>query len=297
MPGASTTTVPVQATPSTPVTPSTRATRSVPATPPPALIQLPRGGRRLLPDYRVVAYYGGPDGPALGVLGSADPDTIATRIEARAAQFGPYGRRIQPAMELITTVAQPCNRYLNCTEPIPDEAIQRYLDAAHRHKMLLILDFQPGRSEFLPQVQAVAKYLVDPSVQVALDPEWKMGPNQVPIEEIGSASAESVNAVAAYLSRLVAQNRLPDKLLIVHQFRLSMLPDRQNIVRMPGLETVLHADGFGGQGAKLETYRSLAFPVPPFHAGFKLFLTQDTNMMSPGQVMSLRPQPEIVTYQ
>ncbi|MEP7021985.1 MAG: hypothetical protein ABI808_15170, partial [Pseudonocardiales bacterium] len=144
-------------------------------TPAPPLQTLPRGGRRLLPDYRVIAYYGGPDGPELGVLGSADPDTIAATIEARAAQFATFGRRIQPAMELIATVARPCNAdYPLCSGAIPDEAIQSYLDAAHRHKLLLVLDFQPGRGEFLPQVQAVEDYLKDPSVSVALDPEWKL---------------------------------------------------------------------------------------------------------------------------
>jgi hypothetical protein len=117
------------------------------------------------------------------------------------------------------------------------------------------------------------------------------------LQVIGSSSAASVNAVAHYLSTLVRSNKLPDKLLVVHQFTLSMLPDRGNILRMPGVETVFHADGFGSQQTKIEVYRGLAFPGPPFRAGLKLFLTQDRDLMSPRQVMSLRPQPDIVTYQ
>jgi hypothetical protein len=245
-----------------------------------------------------VAYYGGPDGPALGVLGSADPDTIAARVAARAAQFAAFGRRIQPAMELIVTVARPCGgEFPLCTGAIPDEAIQRYLDAARRHKLLLILDFQPGRGEFLPQVQAVERFIKDPGVSVALDPEWKLGPGQFPMQVIGSSSAASVNAVARYLSALVRANRLPDKLLVLHQFTLSMLPDRANIRTMPGIETVFHADGFGTQQTKIEVYKGLAFPGLPFRAGVKLFLNQDTDLMSPRQVMGLRPQPDIITYQ
>ncbi len=278
--------------------PTTTAPPRTTTPPPPPAPQLPRGGRQVFPAYRVVAYYGGPDGPALGVLGSADPDTIAGSISARAAQYAPFGRRIQPAMELIVTVARPCGAaYPLCSGAIPDEAIQRYLDAAHRHKLLLILDFQPGRGEFLPQVQAVEPYLKDPSVSVALDPEWKLGPGEFPMQVIGSASAASVNAVSLYLSGLVRRNNLPDKLLVVHQFTRAMLPDRGNIVRRPDLETVFHADGFGGQQAKVKIYRGLAFPSPPFHAGLKLFFNQDYDLMSPAQVMSLRPQPDIVTYQ
>lgn len=295
---------PEQLTPSSPTATSPIPSRAAPTTarpkPRPAVprISLPRGGRRILPDYRVVAYYGGPDGPALGALGGADPDSIAATIAARAAQFAPFGRRIQPAMELIATVARSCNGgYPLCTAPIPDEAVQRYLDAAHRHKLLLILDFQPGRGEFLPQVQAVEGYLRDPSVSVALDPEWKLGPDQSPMQVIGSSSASSVNAVTGYLSTLVARNRLPDKLLIVHQFTPSMLPDRGGISRAPGVEVAFHADGFGSTNAKVGVFAGLAFPGAPFRTGFKLFLKQDTGLMTPAQVMALRPQPDIVTYQ
>lgn len=276
--------------------PATVATTSAAPAPPPP--QLPRGGRQIFPANRVVAYYGGPDGPGLGVLGAADPDDIAASIEQRATEWAGYGRPVIPAMELIVTVASPCTATVPlCSRPIPAAAIQRYLDAAHRHKLLLILDFQPGRGEFLPQVQAVEPFLTDPSVSVALDPEWKLGPDEFPIETIGSASAASVNAVGTYLSDLVIRNRLPDKLLVVHQFRTSMLPDRQAIAAVPGVENLVHADGFGTPSGKLATWQALAIPNPPFHTGFKLFLKQDIDIMSPAQVMALTPQPDLITYQ
>ena len=34
-----------------------------------------------------------------------------------------------------------------------------------------------------------------------------------------------------------------------------------------------------------------------FHAGFKLFYHEDTNLMSPRQVLRLRPRPELVVYE
>src|SRR6478752_7443053 len=67
-----------------------------------ATSQLPQGGTQILGHYRVVAYYGG----ALGVLGSKPPRLIADDIIARAQAWRGYGLPVQPAMELIATVAQ-----------------------------------------------------------------------------------------------------------------------------------------------------------------------------------------------
>jgi hypothetical protein len=266
--------------------------------PRPPLATLPRGGQHILPAYRVVAYYGAPGGDELGVLGTGTPDQAATAVARQAAKYVRFGRRIQPAMELIATVAQggPGGDGLY-SKPIPASDIARDLAAAHRHKLLLILDFQPGRGEFLPQVRQDEPFLLDPSVSVALDPEWKVGPTQVPARVIGSSSAASINAVGRYLSRLVTKRRLPDKLLVVHEFTLPMLPDRGNIARPAGLEVVLHADGLATPTRKIAVYHDLRFPCPPFHAGFKLFYRADTGLMKPAQVMALHPQPEIVTYQ
>jgi len=261
--------------------------------------QLPPGGRTILGSYRVVAYYGGPGGPALGALGNAPPERMAKVIAARARQFAGYGLPVQPAMELIASVAQagpgPDHLYSKTISPA---VVQKYLDVAHRHHLLLILDSQPGRGEFLPQVQRFAEFLTDPSVSVALDPEWKMAPGQVPGTVIGSSRASSINRVGDYLAGIVRQHELPDKLLMVHQFTLGMLPDRAKLRHYRGIELVLHADGFGSRAAKIGTYRRLAFPGRPDGAGFKLFLTQDTGgLMSPAQVMALRPQPDVVTFQ
>ncbi len=260
--------------------------------------ELPLGGQRIVGKYRVVAYYGAPGGSALGVLGSASPDTMAARIAARARRWRGYGAKVQPAMELIATVAQgapgPDGRY---SQPLPIAQARRYLAAAHRHKMLLVLDFQPGRGEFLPQVKQFASMLADPWVSVALDPEWKMGPHRVPGTVIGSTRSDDVLAVRDYLAKIVTAHHLPDKMLLLHQFQLAMLPDRAHIRPRTGVEVVFHADGFGTRQLKLATWRGLAFPNKPFGAGFKLFLNQDTGLMTPKQVMRIRPRPDVITYQ
>jgi hypothetical protein len=268
------------------------------ATPPPPLAELPRGGRTLLPTYRLVAYYGAAGGPGLGVLGRGSPDQAAAAIEKQAAAYARFGRRVQPVMELITTTAQPApgpdGTYSRQSDP---SVVRSYLAAARRHRMLLILDFQPGRGTFLPQVKRYAEFINEPDVGVALDPEWRMGPGQVPARVIGSARAAEINGVSAYLSALTTQRQLPQKAFVVHQFTREMLPDRAKIIARPGLATIFHADGFGTQALKRGVYQHLALPGPPFRIGFKLFYKADTQMMTPAQAMALRPQPDLITYQ
>jgi hypothetical protein len=260
---------------------------------------LPRGGRTIFPGYRVVAEYGGSDGPGLGVLGAGTPDEAAVSVAQRAEQYEFAGKPVQPAMELIATVALaspgPDGVYSSRGDPA---AVARYLAAARRHKELLILDFQPGQSDFLTQLKRFEQFIVQPDVGVALDPEWHMGPGQIPGQVLGSSSAASINEVSAYLQGIVDAYRLPQKLFVIHQFNLSMLPDRAGIIARPGLATVFHADGHGPPGVKLDVYHALAFPGPPFYRGFKLFLNRDTPVLTPQQAMTqVLPVPDLVTYQ
>jgi hypothetical protein len=260
---------------------------------------LPRGGTVILGHYRVVAYYGAPGSAALGVLGAGTPEHAAQAIMTRAAAFKSFGLPVQPAMELLATVAQrSAGADGDYSAPIPVAKIKQYLAVVHKHKMLLILDLQPGRATFLSQTVALHNLLLDPSVSVALDPEWKVGPHQKPGGgRIGSSSAAGINAVGRYLAALVKHHKLPDKLLVVHEFTSKMLPHRSKITRPPGVEVTFHADGFGSPAVKAGVYHQLKFPGRPFGAGFKLFLKQDSRVMTPREVMALRPRPDIVTYQ
>jgi hypothetical protein len=252
----------------------------------------------IFPRYRVVAYYGGAGGPGLGVLGAGTPDQAAAAVAQQAQLFATPTRPVQPALELIATVALP--------EPGPDgtysshgdpAAVQRYLAAARSHHELLVLDFQPGQGDFLPEVERFAPFLTQPDVGVAVDPEWHMQPGQIPGTVYGSATAASINAVSGYLAAIVARYRLPQKLFVIHQFRPSVLPDRPAIVARPGLATVFHADGNGTPYDKVKVYDLLAFPGAPFYRGFKLFFTKDTPLMTPQQTLALAPAPDLVTYQ
>jgi hypothetical protein len=260
--------------------------------------ELPKGGRHILGHYRVVTYYGGAGGPQLGILGSKPPDQIAVDIAHRARQWRRYGLPVQPAMELIATVAQgSAGADGSYSQPISDADVQRYLDAARRHHMLLILDFQPGHAQFIDQVRHFARFLRDPWVSVALDPEWKMHGHQRPGKVIGHTTASAVNGVRRYLTGIVKHDNLPDKLLVVHQFTTDMIRNRDRIKPGRGVEVIFHADGFGQPSAKRATWGRLAFPRRPYGAGFKLFTRQDKPMMTPREVMALRPRVDLISYQ
>ncbi len=260
---------------------------------------LPRGGRAILGHYRVVAFYGAAGNPQLGALGTASPESIAPKIVQRANGFAPYGLPVQPAMELIATVAQGSPQADGSySKPIAMATIRHYLAVAHRYRMLLVLDLQPGRSTFYKQVQALHDVLLDPSVELGLDPEWKVAAGQRPGDGlIGSSGSGDVDRTIDYVSGLVSTHHLPHKLVVVHEFTSSMLPDRDDIRARPGVELAFHADGFGHPSSKISVLHKLAFPGRPMGVGFKLFFTQDSRLMTPGEVMALHPRPDIITYQ
>jgi hypothetical protein len=269
------------------------------AAPPPATLQLPRGGRTIFPRYTVVAHYGTAGTGALGVLGEGRPEDAGPRLLAAAAPFAAAsGRPVLPAMELISTIAQraagPDRMY---STYIPDADVARYLAEARKVKALVILDLQPGRADFLDQAKHFEKFLAEPDVGLAIDPEWKLTPTQKPLGQIGASHAASINRLSAWLAKLTQDRGLPEKLFMVHQFRAFQIPDRDEVVARPGLATVLHADGFGTQRVKKQVYDVLSYKTGPIHNALKLFIDEDTNMMTPAEAMAVRPRPELITYQ
>src|SRR5207253_3028437 len=100
------------------------------------------------------------------------------------------------------------------------------------------------------QTKAFERYLREPFVHLALDPEFatrRLG--VAPGISIGGLEASSINQVQQYLDSLVAAQHLPKKVLILHQFRADMLPDAANIHALPNVERVVDMDGFGPPGS------------------------------------------------
>jgi hypothetical protein len=264
----------------------------------PSSAALPGGGRRIFPDYRVVAFYGAPQDNALGALGIGTPDAAAARLRRVARGYARRSRPILPAFELIATIAAdaPGDDGLYRTHQ-PDATIGRYLAAARRAKALLVLDIQPGRGDFLSEAQRLERWLQEPDVGIALDPEWHVGAGEIPGQVIGSVTAAEANAVSAYVSAFVTDHDLPDKLFVVHQFTSSMISDKDRVRQRLGLALTMNVDGFGDRPNKISKYAQFTSELTRFHNGFKLFYEEDTNLMAPRDVLALRPPPDLVVYE
>jgi hypothetical protein len=265
------------------------------AAPPPP--ELPRGGRSIFPEFRVVAYYGAPQADELGALGIGSPAGAARRLERQAKPYARKTRPVLPALELIAVIANADpgedGQYRSRQT---DAIIRRYLRAARRAKALLLLDIQPGRSNFFAETTRLRKWLKEPDVGLALDPEWRVDPGEVPGQVIGNVASREVNATTAWLDQLVTRGRLPEKLVVIHQFTDDMVDDKK-VKPRKGLQIVLNADGFGGQAVKKAKYRAFTRQAPGFDQGFKLFYREDVDLMTPRQVMRLRPPPDFVVYE
>ena len=259
---------------------------------------LPGGGDRIFAGNRLlVAYYGTAGTGALGVLGEATPERIVPRLLRAAAPFARDGRTVQPVFELIVTVAHAHPTTAGTySSNIPHAQVRRYIAAAHRHGVLVVLDLQPGRADFLDVAKSWEWALRDPWVGLALDPEWRMGPGGVPGQRIGSVSAAEVNRVSAWLDDLTARNGLPEKVFMLHQFRTDMIRHIERVRDRDHLALVQHVDGFGTPSEKMATFRRVVRPGQ-FALGFKLFYDEDVHRMGAARVLAIRPRISFVSFQ
>lgn len=267
----------------------------------PAPIELPFGGRTVLPAYRYVGLYGTPSMPVLGALGKQDvPATIAL-VQALAAEYQPYStEKVIPTLEIIATVASsgPTGNG-DYSQEIDAARLEPLITAAKAAGVYVVLDLQPGRVSFLDQAKLYETLLKEPHVGLALDPEWRLKPNQVHLKQIGSVDPAEVNQVSAWLADLVKANNLPQKVFLLHQFKLSMLPARETIdTSRPELGYVIQMDGQGNQNVKLDTWRNItANPPANTFFGWKNFYEKDQPVRSPADTMLIEPKPWFVSYQ
>ncbi len=272
-----------------------------PAPAPPPRPELPLGGREIFPSHRLVGYCGTPGAPALGKLAGNLP-ARAKEIEALAKKYD-SGRKVLPVFELIAVVVQGVagddGKY---RRRVGDAVVKDYLKAARASKALLLLNVQPGHSDFMTEVKVFEPYLREPDVGIALDPEWAMKPKQKPGKYYGQATGDTVNEVAEYLSGIVKQHDLPEKALVVHQMNQHVFKGEEAIKTFPGVALIKSIDGLGPSHTKVNTYNYLMKRTSPLmRAGFKLFFQEDTEngrkLMTPQEVLALKPQPEYVMYE
>ena len=157
-----------------------------------------------------------------------------------------------------------------------------------------------GPDRLRTQAERYRSLLELPHVGLALDPEWRLGPDEVHLQQVGSVGIDEVNGVVTWLADLTRENALPQKLLVLHQFRLAMVEGRERLdTSRDELAVMVHADGQGAQPDKQATWQALRQNAPaPLWWGWKNFYDEDLPMLTPEQTIAqVSPQPQLISYQ
>mgnify|MGYP001574181376 CR=1 FL=1 len=259
----------------------------------------------ILPFSRIVAYYGNLYSKKMGVLGEYEEDEMLQRLDVEVKKWeeaDPY-IPVVPALHYIAVVAQNSpgadGKY---RFRMPDKEIDKVLAVAEKVNAIVFLDFQVGFSTIQIELPLFEKYFKLSNVHLGMDPEFSMKSGIRPGKVVGTYDATDVNFAANYLAKIVKENNLPPKVLVVHRYTQKMLTNYQDIKPLPEVQIVMHMDGWGTMAKKIETYKNFIYPEPIQFTGFKLFYKNDVKtagatLMTPDEVLKLSPQPIYIQYQ
>ena len=259
----------------------------------------------LLPKYRIFAYYGNPHSKKMGILGKYPKDDMLRRLdeEIKNWQKADPTTPIQPALHLVATSAQGLpGKDGGYRMRMSDKTIKKVLKWGNEHKAVVFLDIQRGHAALGPEMEYMAKYLKLPFVHLGIDPEFSMVTGAKPGTKIGSYDAADVNQAVQFLSKLVKENNLPPKVLVVHRFTQGMIKNYKNIKLDPNVQIVMDMDGWGPPVLKKDSYHDYIQKEPVQYTGFKLFYDNDfrkpgSRIMTPEEVLALTPKPMYIQYQ
>ena len=249
---------------------------------------------------RLVAMYGHPSTSGLGVLGEQGPDEGVERLRSIAEGYDADGSVVLPTFEIIATVASAgAGEDGDYSAETARDVIRPWVETAAANDMYVVLDLQPGRSDYLRQAKYYEEFLRLPHVGLALDPEWRLKSDEVHLRQIGTVDAVEINQVVEWLAGIVREEALPQKLLILHQFRLAMITNRHLVETPPELAVVIHMDGQGPVRDKYNTWNRLTNQpdADRFYWGWKNFYDEDFTIATPDQVLELTPTPGFVSFQ
>lgn len=259
----------------------------------------------ILPQNRIIGYYGNFHSTRMGVLGEYPPDQMLMMLkeEMRKWSAADPDTPTIPAIEYIAVVAQKDpgvdGRY---RARMSDSEIQKAINLANRVNGIVILDIQVGLSDLESEIPRLERYLRMPNVMLGIDPEFSMPPGKKPGKVIGSVDATDINFAIRYLARVVRENNLPPKILVVHRFTQRMVTNHHNIKLVPEVQVVMDMDGWGPQTLKKDSYRAYISAEPVQYTGIKLFYKNDlknnsAGLLTPEQIMRLDPVPMFILFQ
>lgn len=258
----------------------------------------------ILPDMRIVAFYGNPLSKRMGILGELPKDEMLARLDREVAKWekADPDTPVKPALHLIAVVAQAdSGRDGKYRLRMRDSLIERVASWAEAHDALLFLDIQVGLSTLQEELPRLEKFLKRPYVHLGIDPEFSMKGGHRPGKRIGTYDAADVNFATTYLANLVTRERIPPKVFVIHRFTKPMLTNYRQIRLDPRVQIVIHMDGWGPPHTKADTYRRYIYPEPVQFTGFKIFYKNDTKtgtpVMKPEDILKLVPHPIYIQYQ
>jgi hypothetical protein len=209
---------------------------------------------------------------------------------------------VVPALHYIAVTAQgSTGKAGKYRLRMPFHQIDSVLSMAKTINALVFIDIQVGLSTLQDEIPQLEKYLKLPNVHLGIDPEFSMKGGQKPGSVIGKFDAADINYTTEYLQKIVKENNLSPKILVVHRFTQGMVKDYKEIKTMPEVQIVMHMDGWGFPAKKITTYRQFIYREPVEYTGFKLFYKNDTKnngrLLTPQELLKLKPQPVYIQYQ
>ena len=259
----------------------------------------------ILPFNRIVAYYGNLYSKNMGALGEYPRKEMLNRLKAEIVKWQKADTTLKtiPALHYIAVTAQGYPGKGNTYRlRMPFAQIDTVLSMAKEINALVFIDVQVGHSTVQAEIPQFEKYLKMPNVHLGIDPEFSMKGGQKPGSVIGTYDAADINYVSNYLAKLVKDNNLTPKILVVHRFTRNMVTNYQQIKLKPEVQVVMDMDGWGPQTLKKDSYKSYIWREPVQFTGFKLFYKNDhrvanSQMMTPDEVLKLKPKPIYIQYQ
>ena len=259
----------------------------------------------ILPFKRIVVYYGNLHSKKMGALGEYPPKEMWSRLNAEVKRWekADPSTPVQAGVHYIAAVASGTpgkdGKYIN---RMGDKQIDSVLAIAKMHNGIVFLDIQVALSDIKHELPRLEKYLKLPQVNLGIDPEFSMKGGDIPGKRIGTYDAADINYCSQYLVDLIKKYNLPPKVFTVHRFTKKMVTNYQNIKLHPEVQMVMHMDGWGEPDLKLGTYRYFIQNEPVQFTGFKLFYKNDIKkaphrMMTPEELMKLKPVPSYIQYQ
>ena len=259
----------------------------------------------ILPQKRIVAYYGNPLSKRMGALGEYPKDEMLRRLKVEVArwQAADPATPVQPALHLIAVVAQgepgKAGKYRMI---IPDKIVNQVYGWAKEANAIMFIDIQTGHDDIRTILPRFEWLLKNPDVHLGIDPEFNLiRSGKKPGTKIGTYDAADINYASGFLRDLVKKYNLPPKVFTVHRFTRNGVTNARKIVLRPEVQMVMHMDGWGAPWLKRDSYKDYVVAEPVQYTGFKLFYHNDTKkgdpLMKPQDLLKLHPKPLYIQYQ